>query len=46
MFFLLLSGIVPVTFLLENMGDSSLRMRYRYLGGQGTKPLATALKVS
>ncbi|KAI0223904.1 hypothetical protein LSAT2_025016 [Lamellibrachia satsuma] len=37
-------GIIPVTFLVENIGDSSLRMKYRYLGGQGTKPLAAALK--
>ena len=35
-----------MTFLVENIGDSSLRMKYRYLGGQGTKPLAAALKVS
>ena len=40
------SGIIPVTFLVDNIGDSSLRMKYRYLGGQGTKPLAAALKVS
>ena len=40
------SGVIPVTFLVDNIGDSSLRMKYRYLGGQGTKPLAAALKVS
>ncbi len=39
------SGIVPATFLIEQLGEGNLRMRHHYLGGQGTKPLAEALKV-
>ena len=40
------SGIIPVSYLLRNMGESNLRMRHHYLGGHGTKPLAEALTVS
>jgi len=28
------------------MGEGNLRMRYHYLGGNGTLPLARALKVN
>ena len=38
-------GIVPVSYLMRNMGEGNLRMRHHYLGGSGTKPLAEALKV-
>ena len=39
------ADIVPISFLMENLGEGNLRMRYRYLGGHGTRPLAAALKV-
>ena len=38
-------GIVPVSYLMRNLGEGNLRMRHHYLGGTGTKPLASALKV-
>ena len=45
-FFLFVLGIVPVSYLIRNLGEGNLRMRHHYLGGTGTKPLAHALKVS
>lgn len=39
------TDIVPVSYLVRNMGESNLRMRHHYLGGPGTRPLAQALRV-
>ena len=39
------AGVVPVSYLMRNLSEGNLRMRHHYLGGNGTKPLAKALKV-
>ena len=39
------AGIIPVSYLIRNMGEGNFRMRHHYLGPEGTKPLAHALKV-
>ncbi|ESO92944.1 hypothetical protein LOTGIDRAFT_176750, partial [Lottia gigantea] len=40
------SGIVPVSFVVRNIGKRCIKMRHHYIGGEGVKPLAEALKVN
>ncbi|XP_013419929.1 leucine-rich repeat-containing protein 74A [Lingula anatina] len=40
------TGVVPVSYIVKNLGERHLKMCHHYLGGPATKPLAAAFKVN
>ena len=40
-----IAGVTPVSYVIRNIGKGNFRMRYHYLGSNGTAALAQALKV-